>query len=109
MAELYEHCRLWGHSWEWLGGPPVGVELTIQGDEEWLRCTSCSTVKVIVLSLTTGYVTYTRYIWPSGYQWDGRPGEAPTKSERRREFAAARRAAALGAVPMKAKRRRKAG
>lgn len=94
-----EMCKLWGHQWDPLGGPPLGYSTSIPGYAEWLRCEQCSTVRLLVISYTTGYVSYSRYIYPDGYQWKGNIGEAPSKAELRRDYALAKEAAKV--TPLK--------
>jgi len=77
---VYEACRRMGHAWDQLDTAPLGHE-GLQRDV-YLRCIRCATLRAFDLS-PTGEVMWARYVYPDGYQWKGRTGEAPTKADHR--------------------------
>lgn len=80
----YEQCKRLGHQMDDLSGPPLNVsppELRGLEYNFWLRCLRCETVRLVVKSGTTGQTTYSRYIYPVGYSWSGKKGEAPRRSD----------------------------
>lgn len=89
---MYEACRRMGHSWEELGDAPLGREAVER--DVWLRCTRCTMLRAFDIS-PTGETMWPRYFPPEGYRYQGRPGEAPRKSDYRiawlRDIIASRR------------------
>jgi hypothetical protein len=58
---------------------PYGVPM-------WMRCTRCGTERRDYLDASSGSVRGRRYLYPEHYLYEGTRGEAPTRSEWRREL-----------------------
>ena len=80
----YEECKRLGHQMDDIPGPPINVAAPRLHNSEydfWLRCIRCGTIRMVVKSSHTGMTTYTRYIYPVGYAWSGKKGEAPKRAD----------------------------
>lgn len=64
-------CRsrlITGHKWTNYYRPADVSAPDVAGYHIWVICENCETIRVTVISATTGKTTYRRYIYPNWYK-----------------------------------------
>lgn len=80
LSDRVLHCRELGHTWKAL---TVSWDATARAYDRRLRCPSCRTVRVQLLT-STGHPASNRYIYPDGYLATG-VGHSPNRDAFRLE------------------------